>query len=243
LTRTDLGYIEVQWSDGSGTGLPAVSWAMTDVTITGVTVDRVENCGAGRARYWYRSGPEFLSSGPITVTLQAGVVTDVAGNANTSGTQSFEFLAYAWQNPECAWDVNRDGWITPLDVLIIINDINWNGERTLPATPVPPQVPPPFIDTTGDDEVRPLDVLVVISYIDLYGTGPIPPIAEGEAAGPAPPALAIAGSQKADAIVTLRPANRDQEIETAHWWDWEDALQDIAADVADAWAMDAPSGP
>jgi len=101
--------------------------------------------------------------------------------------------AHPWQNPAHAFDVTDDGWITPDDVLVLINAINWGDIRRLPA---PPETPPPYFDVSGDGWLTPLDVLMVIDYINTYGAGPIPgeplaaafperfldsPMAEGEA--------------------------------------------------------------
>jgi hypothetical protein len=76
----------------------------------------------------------------------------------------------AWQNQADPLDVNVDTFISPIDALVIINELNdrqfseSNGE--LPVPPTPPQLPPPFFDVTGDDFVSPIDVLVVINFLN-----------------------------------------------------------------------------
>jgi len=79
----------------------------------------------------------------------------------------------AWQNAVHRCDVNDDGLITPLDVLVAINAINDGGARELPV-PQPPQGPPPYFDVSGDDWLTALDVLLVINYINAHGSGPVP---------------------------------------------------------------------
>ncbi len=81
-----------------------------------------------------------------------------------------------WQNPVNFRDVNADGFISPIDALLIINDINYRGQRQLPNPPIPPLVPPPYLDVNGDGIVSPADALIVINYLNAIG-------GEGEAEG------------------------------------------------------------
>ncbi len=71
-----------------------------------------------------------------------------------------------WQNPIQSLDVNNDGFVTPLDALLIINSLNLVGPRTLPNPALPPNAPPPFYDTNGDGNISPLDVLLVINRLN-----------------------------------------------------------------------------
>lgn len=83
-----------------------------------------------------------------------------------------------WQNPADARDVDNSGFVVPLDVLLIINELNnpkfrdQNG-----ALPLPPPAgsPPPYLDVNGDAHVTPIDALIVINFINNRGSG------EGEA--------------------------------------------------------------
>ena len=84
--------------------------------------------------------------------------------------------AVSWQNPANAVDVNGDGLVTPLDVLIVINYINLQAAAT--SLPSPPTAPPPYYDVSGDGQCTSLDVLTVIAYINNRVSG-----ASGEAAG------------------------------------------------------------
>ena len=70
---------------------------------------------------------------------------------------------YLWTNPFLQMDVNTNGMIEPLDVLVIINEINRAGARFLdPIT----DLVPPYFDTNPDGRIDPLDVLVVINAIN-----------------------------------------------------------------------------
>jgi len=69
------------------------------------------------------------------------------------------------QNPVNNLDVNADGFVSPIDVLIVVNDLNFNGSRVLPNDlPVPP-----YLDVNGDRSVGPLDVLELINFINSRG--------------------------------------------------------------------------
>ncbi len=41
-------------------------------------------------------------------------------------------MAADWTNADNALDVNDSGLVTPLDALLVVNDINTSGARTLP---------------------------------------------------------------------------------------------------------------
>jgi VCBS repeat-containing protein len=84
---------------------------------------------------------------------------------------------HPWRNPVRPLDVNADGFVSPLDALIIINDLNFRGSRKLPNPPVPPFVPPPYLDTNGDGFVSASDALLIINYLNTRGDG------EGEGEG------------------------------------------------------------
>jgi len=87
-----------------------------------------------------------------------------------------------WRNPLCPTDVNRDGHIAPVDVLVIVNDVNRYGSREL-------ELPPPIkhwcLDVNGDGYVTPNDVLRVINDLNRSGARPCgePEFGESEAKG------------------------------------------------------------
>lgn len=71
----------------------------------------------------------------------------------------------AWQNPAHVGDVNGDGYVSPLDLLIIINLLNKHGSGPLPM-PSPLNKPPPYVDVDGNGERSPLDALVLINCLN-----------------------------------------------------------------------------
>lgn len=76
-----------------------------------------------------------------------------------------------WQNPANRRDVNTDGRVTPIDALIIINDLVTNGPRDLStptATPLASTGTPTgvrYLDVNGDNRVTPLDLLNVVNLL------------------------------------------------------------------------------
>ncbi|MFO0922399.1 MAG: dockerin type I domain-containing protein [Pirellulales bacterium] len=66
-----------------------------------------------------------------------------------------------WTNEDHVEDVNADGAITPLDALLIINELNRDGIRTLDTAPQNP-----YLDANGDAMLTPIDVLLVINTLN-----------------------------------------------------------------------------
>ena len=75
-----------------------------------------------------------------------------------------------WHNERNAFDVNDNNSIDPLDVLVIINDVNSQGVREL-LQDDDETVPPAFLDVDDDGTVSPLDVLLVINKINTDRNG------------------------------------------------------------------------
>ncbi|MCL4205187.1 MAG: cadherin repeat domain-containing protein [Pirellulaceae bacterium] len=79
-----------------------------------------------------------------------------------------------WQNALNVHDANGDGWVTPLDVLVLINELNQrtiiDAQNRLPTTrPLGSTLP--YFDVVGDGTCSPIDVLSVINFLnrDLFG--------------------------------------------------------------------------
>lgn len=121
------------------------------------------------------AGSQATSAATQTVVLAAN---------SPSAVVDFGFSAFVspWQNPSNRFDVNNDGFVSPIDALLIINDLNVKGSRILTVA----DVAPPFVDVNGDGNSAPIDVLQVINSIDGAR-------AEGESAQPSP-AVVIGGN-------------------------------------------------
>lgn len=68
-----------------------------------------------------------------------------------------------WTNPVNPYDVDNSGRMDPLDVLVVINEINRRGSRQL--DPIL-DAGLPFVDSTRDGWLDPLDVLVIVNEIN-----------------------------------------------------------------------------
>lgn len=160
-----------------------VQWSGTD-----------DAAGSGIATY-----DVFVSdNGGPAIRWQAGVTTTFATFTGGLPGHSYQFFVIAtdnvghteavpatfdasttvstnpWQNAIDRLDIDDNRFITASDALIIINEINAFGIRSLPA--VAPAVDF-YLDATGDLRLTASDALDVINRINAFGIGP----AEGEA--------------------------------------------------------------
>jgi hypothetical protein len=118
-----------------------------------------------------------------------------------------------FQNGTLNVDVDNDGFVSPIDALLVINYLfSWlpivegNGFSNIPLPPREPEFDQPvpvldptgggiagdgrFIDVNGDGILSPVDALIVINYLN---NPPAPaPLPEGEGEGEAPDALVAA---------------------------------------------------
>ena len=79
-----------------------------------------------------------------------------------------------WLNANNPEDINGDGLVSPIDALVIINDLNINGARELTILS-DSESPPPYLDANGDGWVTSIDALRVINLLNARSN------AEGEA--------------------------------------------------------------
>ena len=96
------------------------------------------------------------------------VAVDTVGNAGED-TSSWELAIGAppFQNPIEPLDVNDDGYISPIDALLVINYLlRHPGD---PTPPPPSQPPPPYYDVSGDNYITPIDALRVINELQRGG--------------------------------------------------------------------------
>lgn len=84
--------------------------------------------------------------------------------------------AAIWHNARYPVDVLQDQWVSPLDVLHLINEINARGaggDFVLPRRLPEPRIGQPMPDVDCDGRISPLDVLLVINHINEFGSGPV----------------------------------------------------------------------
>ncbi|MCA9220652.1 MAG: tandem-95 repeat protein [Planctomycetales bacterium] len=117
----------------------------------------------------YTPSQGFVGNDSFRYTVQ-----DNNGTVSNEAVVTIRVPAGPWQNPSNRLDVNADGFVSPIDALLIINRLNSDGAGPLP-TPTP-TAPPPYYDTNGDGNVSPIDVNLVITELNRVNSG------EGEAA-------------------------------------------------------------
>lgn len=113
--------------------------------------------------------------------IEAGVhratytVTDDQGLESGTATISVFVIDYSvptpWKNAGDSLDINDDGTISPLDALLVVNDLNVNQARKLPDGSSGGNGLFGFLDPTGDGFISPRDALQVINKLNADGEG------------------------------------------------------------------------
>ncbi|MCY2988881.1 MAG: M4 family metallopeptidase [Planctomycetota bacterium] len=140
------------------------------------------------------------AAGAYVLTLEAtGTnIRDLAGNALAAGA-SETFVVHPRQNVRDVNDVNDDLTVTPLDVLMIVTEINTHGSGAVVSLA---DGLPPFPDVTGDDVISPIDVLALIAFIN----GKVARASLGEAEAGTYAAVGPASSVAPDPALSLPSA-------------------------------------
>ncbi len=75
-------------------------------------------------------------------------------------------VATSWHNASLPFDISGDGFISPIDVLLVINYLNSNNSPRIPDNQ-----PPEFgmLDVNNDGFVTPIDALIPINYLNSGG--------------------------------------------------------------------------
>lgn len=118
-----------------------------------------------------------------------------------------------WQNQTEPLDLNKDGFVTALDALVAVNEINANGVYELPDISEEPDV---FYDAFPDGALTAQDPLLVISHLNDTG-GLVEGEPEGEPAAIAAPSTADAASKAAAAralaaAALLDGSDKDRDV-------------------------------
>ncbi len=104
-----------------------------------------------------------LAPGVYDVRVVAIDQWNHSGTDSTTGELIIAGSRNNWHNIQNPLDVNHDGIITPLDVLLVINYLNNNSNGTLPPRAEPM---PPYFDTSNDGLCTALDVLLIINRLN-----------------------------------------------------------------------------
>lgn len=115
--------------------------------------------------------PQRSDAGVLAVKLTAAD----SGQPPLAAAMTFTLIVVRdsapWQNPVNRRDVNFDGLVTPIDALVVINQLNTPTiidpvSGKLPLVASRETIPPPFYDVTGDGFAVPQDVLVIINFLN-----------------------------------------------------------------------------
>jgi hypothetical protein len=170
---------------------------------------------------------------------------------------------YPWHNRQNGADVNDDGFVSPIDALLIINELNRRGAIVpyvdVLGTPTTENKPPPFYDTNMNDDcefipdnkITPGDALTVINLLRPDSLC-VPGEGEGESsisvdmtpsvaseslvAGESlvGPAVQVPESKVVDNGFTDMRNMRSSGLSTVRGQVLEDLLGEIAEDLMDA---------
>ncbi|HTN77148.1 MAG TPA: dockerin type I domain-containing protein, partial [Pirellulaceae bacterium] len=119
----------------------------------------------------------WIASNPSLSVRQTSLV---AGQLTADVNFGQHSLVPSWQNVSNRFDVDSNSAITPLDALLIINNLNTFGARRLTTPPPSGSTLPNFIDVNGDGSLTPIDALEIINYINAGGMGESPANVAGE---------------------------------------------------------------
>jgi hypothetical protein len=109
------------------------------------------------------------SASAVQVSITAQDSADPPGILIVSKTIDVLPNPTPWQNPKNPLDVDNNGHVEPLDVLLILNELNARGPLTLDPGISPP--PPMYFDPSGDNLVTPLEALLIINDMNAQALG------------------------------------------------------------------------
>lgn len=120
------------------------------------------------------SVPSTAKTGtPVAARVRLNSATNLGptGDADSGEVEDYAVTINAnpYQNQSNRLDVNGDGFVSPIDVLQLVNYVNTNGSSALPFPPA--SSGPPYLDVNGDGFASVLDILQVINYINSQTNG------------------------------------------------------------------------
>jgi hypothetical protein len=113
--------------------------------------------------------PDQSGTTTITVTVtDGGLDNDLAttgDNATTSEVFDVEVTSlFPWHNTANPLDINDDGATSPIDALVVINELNSNGSYLLPNPRSGTDAP--YYDVNRDGQLTPGDPLQIINHLN-----------------------------------------------------------------------------
>jgi hypothetical protein len=116
--------------------------------------------------------PQSQSSCPSLRIRLSSEGTDLpTGSASDGEVEDYQLFTHSsdWHNTAISEDVNKDGFVTPIDALLVINylnnDVPSGGDGQLPSRSAAENGTPPLVDVNDDGFVSSIDALRVVNYI------------------------------------------------------------------------------
>jgi hypothetical protein len=136
--------LTVNWGDGTATQNLTIPAGTGGTNITG--------------------SHSYATGGPFTITLT--LRDNASHTATDTTTAGIVATGCPWRNPVKFLDVDGKDGVTPIDAVLIINQLNAVGPGNLPNPAIPPNVPPPFFDVDCDNFLGPTDAVRVINALN-----------------------------------------------------------------------------
>ncbi|TWT69332.1 tandem-95 repeat protein [Crateriforma conspicua] len=160
-------------------------------------------------------------------------VSDEAGFVSNTALVSVQVIASRLQNQTEFNDVNDDGFITAIDALLIINELERAGGG--PIAVEPDDVPPPYYDVSGDRFITAFDSLLVINHLNRTGGGSV--AGEGESSASVAP-LRVDSAQSVtapvgDVVAATTETVTDRVVGSAQYDVVEDSVLGLIAVASD----------
>ncbi len=194
----DIAYAIAGGHTGGNVRLDNLQFGAKTETTTG---DRGQYSFPSLPAGTYRIQVASLTGSPLAPASGRQNVTVLANTAASDIDFGYVLNTSQWQNSTNRHDVSNDGMVSPLDALLIINDLNARRARTLTGTNF---LPPPFIDVNGDSAVSAIDALLVINFLNAARGGG----GEGEGQMSPPTSNGLLGNDEGeDADAALPPSD------------------------------------
>ncbi|MFP6672463.1 MAG: Ig-like domain-containing protein, partial [Pirellulaceae bacterium] len=157
----------------------------------------------------YTPAAGFVGFETFTYTVSDGKGGTSEANATIQVLNPWHQFCLVPTNDVCVpEDVNGDGLLTPLDALLVINQLNATGGGPL-AVPREPATFYSAPDVDNNGQLTPLDALLVINLLNAAVDDIDIAAGEGEATTPLLPLLAGAGSEYSNVASPGEPAADD----------------------------------
>lgn len=142
------------------------------------------------SRFEFRNGvlslkpSQFFTAAEAGSSFQISVTVVDASDATSRAvlplTLQIDSDQSPWQNKLNPMNVNRDNLISPQDAIQVLNYLNQNGTRALPALRAFDAVTSPDLDVNADGIASPIDALQILNYLNTNGATNVGGEGEGE---------------------------------------------------------------